>query len=56
MADLDSYATLQVLILFGKIVSSIMLPLETATDAKTPSQQPKTRISTNCEDFFRKTS
>ena len=35
-----------------KIVSSIMLPLETATDAKTPSQHPKTRISTNCDDFF----
>ena len=31
-----------------------MLPLETATDAKTPSQHPRTRISTNCEDFFEK--
>ena len=56
IADLDSWATPQVLILFGKIVSSIMLPLETASDAKTPSQHPKTRISTNCDDFFRKTS
>ena len=41
---------------FGEIVSSIMLPLETATDAQPASQHPKTRISTNCEHFFQNPS
>ena len=38
MADFESYATPLVSFLFGEIVSSITLPLETATDVKTPSR------------------
>ena len=42
------------LFLFGEIVSTIMLSLKTFTDVKTPSQHPKTRILSKCEDFFSK--
>ena len=31
-----------------------MLSLKTFTDVKTPPQHPKTRILSNCEDFFGK--